>query len=124
MLLYLNIAFYIVNILIVLNGLPNALLKFLRYGDQLNPWGDIITMGRAWCQLKPGGRALVGLPAGNDMICFNTERRYGPYLYSQLFANWKQIYSEVNADSPNFKQKDSCYDRKQMAYQPILIVEK
>lgn len=95
-----------------------------RYGDQLNPWGDIITMGRAWCQLKPGSRALVGLPAGNDMICFNTERRYGPYLYSQLFANWKQIYSEVNADSPNFKQKDSCYDRKQMAYQPILIVEK
>ena len=109
---------------IALKGLLYALFKFLRYGDQLNPWGDIITMGRAWCQLKPGSRALVGLPAGNDMICFNTERRYGPYLYSQLFANWKQIYSEVNADSPNFKQKDSCYDRKQMAYQPILIVEK
>ena len=81
-------------------------------------------MGRAWCQMKPGGRALVGLPAGNDMICFNTDRRYGSFLYSQLFANWKQVYSEIDAESSTFRQKDSCFDRQQMGFQPILIVEK
>ena len=25
-----------------------------RYGDPLNPWGDLITMAQAWCLLKPG----------------------------------------------------------------------
>ncbi len=25
-----------------------------RYGDALNPWGDIIAMARMWCVLKPG----------------------------------------------------------------------
>ena len=34
-----------------------------RYGDSLNPWGDLITMAQAWCLLKPGARALVGLPS-------------------------------------------------------------
>ena len=33
-----------------------------RYGDSLNPWGDLITMAQAWCLLKPGARALVGIP--------------------------------------------------------------
>ena len=55
-----------------------------RYGDQVDPWGDIITMGRAWCRMKSGARALVGLPAGNDVICFNSQRRYGPFLYTKL----------------------------------------
>jgi hypothetical protein len=39
-----------------------------RYGDGLNPWGDLITMAKVWCALKPGGRALVGVPAGSDQI--------------------------------------------------------
>lgn len=40
-----------------------------RYGDQLNPWGDIITMAKAWCILKPHGEALVGIPVwGSDVL--------------------------------------------------------
>ena len=79
-------------------------------------------MGRAWCQMKPEGRALVGLPAGNDQICFNSHRRYGPFLYSQLYSNWKQIFSEVNPKV--FEQTDDCRNVKQISYQPIQILEK
>ena len=93
-----------------------------RYGDHINPWGDIITMGRAWCQMKTGAMALVGLPAGNDVICFNSHRRYGPFLYSQLFANWKEIYSEV--DPVVFYQTDDCRSYSQQAYQPMIVLEK
>ena len=25
-----------------------------RYGDPLNPWGDLIAMAQSWCLLKPG----------------------------------------------------------------------
>ena len=79
-------------------------------------------MARAWCQMKAGARALVRLPAGNDVMCFNSHRRYGPFLYSQLFANWKEIYSEV--DSKVFNQIDDCRNFTQQAYQPMIILEK
>ncbi len=62
-----------------------------RYGDMLNPWADLITMARAWCLVKPGGLALVGVPTGPDMIVFNSDKVYGPILYSHIFANWKQV---------------------------------
>merc|ERR1712141_920014 len=77
-----------------------------RYGDQLNPWGDIITMGRAWCEMKPGSRALVGVPTAKDTICFNAARLYGSFLYRHLFANWKQIYSE--GDTSVLQKKVDC----------------
>ena len=79
-------------------------------------------MGRAWCRMKPGARALVGLPAGNDVICFNAHRRYGPFLYSQLFANWNEIFSDV--DKSVFYQKDNCRSVLQNVYQPMIILEK
>ena len=39
-----------------------------QFGEQLNPWGDLITMAKAWCVVKPGGLALVGVPTGPDTI--------------------------------------------------------
>jgi hypothetical protein len=27
-----------------------------RYGDAINPWGDLMTMARAWCVTKNSGR--------------------------------------------------------------------
>ena len=39
-----------------------------RYGDQLNPWGDLIAMSKAWCLTKPGGRMLIGVPTGPDLV--------------------------------------------------------
>jgi hypothetical protein len=38
-----------------------------RYGDQLNPWGDLQSVARAWCVCKPGGDMLLGvMEASND----------------------------------------------------------
>jgi hypothetical protein len=39
-----------------------------RYGDQLNPWGDLITMAKIWCALKPSGLGLIGVPTGPDTL--------------------------------------------------------
>jgi hypothetical protein len=33
-----------------------------RFGDMLNPWGDIITIARAWCVTKDGGSLTIGVP--------------------------------------------------------------
>ncbi|CAB4064331.1 unnamed protein product [Lepeophtheirus salmonis] len=89
-----------------------------RYGDPLNPWGDLITMARTWCTTKKGGRALIGVPTGiEDEIIFNAAKIYGPLQYSHLFANWKPIYSNSN---PDRFYKSSC----KWCYQPLFVVEK
>ena len=90
-LLFYNLLLSILTVLLI--KVCNFILEY-RYGDELNPWGDIITMGRVWCQMKPGARALVGFPAGKDTICFNAAKFYGSFLLPHVFANWKQVYSE------------------------------
>ena len=61
-----------------------------RYGDPLNPWGDIMAVAEAWCVAKPGARLAIGLPtsvsAGYDHIQFNANRIYGPILYPFLVS--------------------------------------
>jgi hypothetical protein len=82
----------------------------------LNPWGDLIAMARAWCITKPGGKALIGVPAGPDRIVFNSHKIYGPIMFSHLFANWKQIYTDT--DLSKFSEKcDHCY-------QPLHVLER
>ena len=76
-------------------------------------------MGRAWCQMKPGSRALVGFPAGKDTICFNAAKLYGSFLLPHVFANWKQIYSEGNPHEILNKEVNC-----QGPTQPIHVLEK
>ena len=92
-----------------------------RYGDPINPWADIITMARSWCVLKPGGRALVGVPTAKDKICFNGNKYYGPRFYNQVFANWDQLYTEVDPQKLTYNAACSGND---LSYQPVTIWER
>ena len=87
-----------------------------RYGDMLNPWGDLIAMSRAWCLVRPGGYALIGSPTGPDIIGFNSHKIYGPLAYAHLFANWEQIYTDTDFD----KYQSGCY----FCYQPLHILRR
>ena len=65
-----------------------------RYGDALNPWGDIITVARAWCVTRMGGSLTIGVPysSGKDILVFNAHRVYGNIRYLYLTTNWHQFY--------------------------------
>lgn len=64
-----------------------------RYGDQLNPWGDLQAVARAWCACKPGGAMLLGVMEANpDRIEWNAHRMYGPVMFPHLTANWAQVW--------------------------------
>jgi hypothetical protein len=89
-----------------------------RYGDVLNPWGDLMTMARLWCVVRPGGKALVGVPTGPDQLFYNANRVYGPLQYSHLMANWKQVYSGVDSQE-RFQHCQYC-----ASYQPLHVLEK
>ena len=75
-----------------------------RYGDVLNPWGDVLEIARAHCVCKTGGSLIIGVPTSdtNDMLVFNAHRVYGKIRWPYLATNWEQVYranSSVSADS-------------------------
>ena len=63
-----------------------------RYGEALNPFGDILAIARAWCIAKPNSHMLLGVPyEARDRLVWNAHRVYGPTRYPHLAANWKLI---------------------------------
>mmetsp|Transcript_6141 Transcript_6141/g.16356 ORF Transcript_6141/g.16356 Transcript_6141/m.16356 type:complete len:430 (-) Transcript_6141:604-1893(-) len=65
-----------------------------RYGDALNPWGDIISAAKIWCVTRPGGLALINVPPvpqNRDELVFNAHRHYGPLRLSYLMTNWDRL---------------------------------
>ena len=96
-----------------------------RYGDGLNPWGDLIASAKAWCLTKPGGRGLFGMPVLYDIVLFNSARVYGPLQLSHLFANWRLVFTEAKEfpkgrDTPQEERPEDFI----FNYQPLFVVEK
>jgi hypothetical protein len=64
-----------------------------RYGDALNPWGDVLEIARAWCVAKSGASLTIAVPSGGvDHILHNAHRIYGPVRYPYLTSNWHQVW--------------------------------
>ena len=62
-----------------------------RYGDPLDPYGDLRAMRTAWRALRPGGRLLLTVPIGPDLVVWNLHRRYGPLRLPRLLRGWEQM---------------------------------
>lgn len=63
-----------------------------RYGDLLNPIGDLQSMAKMLSVIKPGGLFFIGVPtARKDALYFNAHRMYGPERLPKLLAGWKLI---------------------------------
>jgi hypothetical protein len=86
-----------------------------RYGDSLNPWGDLQAVAKAWCMTKPQGLMFMGVPQGNiDFVHYNAHRVYGPKRYPQLMANWEQIDKEGNLFGDGELQTPVAFRRMEM----------
>ena len=70
-----------------------------RYGDALNPWGDILAVTRAWCVTKPKGFMWAGVPTGRDFVFYNWHRVYGKVRWPLLAINWRQVGTEKDFDA-------------------------
>jgi len=60
-----------------------------RYGDPLNPNGDLAAMQMAKEFLKDDGYMLFGVPQGKDCLVWNTHRIYGEIRLPLLLRGWK-----------------------------------
>jgi len=62
-----------------------------RYGDPLNPNGDIIAMHRIKQMIKDGGILYLAVPVGKDMLVWNAHRVYGEMRLPFLLGGWNCI---------------------------------
>jgi len=92
-----------------------------RYGEEINPDGDLETMDVVKNHLSDNGLIALGIPIGTDTLVWNSNRIYGNIRLPLLLKDFK-IEKWIGGD-------ESCltimpmYDGR-FAYQPILLCTK
>lgn len=62
-----------------------------RYGDPLNPNGDLRAMKECYSMLNDDGYLILSVPVGKDCIAWNAHRIYGPLRLPLLLRGWKIV---------------------------------
>jgi hypothetical protein len=60
-----------------------------RYGDPIDPDGDLKAMQIAHDALNEGGLMFLGVPLGRDVLCWNAHRIYGEIRLPLLLKGWQ-----------------------------------
>lgn len=86
-----------------------------RYGDPIDPDGDLKAMKNLKKIIKPGGLLYLAIPIGKDKLIFNLHRVYGVFRLPLLLEEW-ELVGTVGYDSSQLN-----VDHKG-DYQPIFIL--
>jgi len=62
-----------------------------RYGDPLNPDGDLLANDAVQQYLKPSGAYLFAVPVGPDAVVWNLQRRYGAVRLPLMLGGWAVV---------------------------------
>ena len=98
-----------------------------RYGDELDPDGDLKAMKDIYDSLKPSGICMWGAPVRTDAVVWNAHRVYGPIRMPLLFKD----FHEEEFIHPNWQGKQSLFDQppyneeeRKSAPQPVIVLRK
>lgn len=91
-----------------------------RYGDPLDPSGDIKTLNAIYTHLKTEGILIIGFPVGADALVWNLHRIYGkirlPILFEKFYEiEWIGGIKDELLNKPLTRNAD---------YQPIIVLKK
>lgn len=84
-----------------------------RYGDPLDPFGDIKAMQQAFELLSSNGILFLAVPVGQDALIWNAHRIYGRHRLPLLLDGWEiledygfydEILDKENIDLKKFTQ--------------------
>lgn len=62
-----------------------------RYGDPINPNGDLIAMEKTKKMLKKDGLLFLAVPIGQDLLVWNAHRVYGHLRLAALLEGWEIV---------------------------------
>ncbi|CAF1200114.1 unnamed protein product [Adineta ricciae] len=86
-----------------------------RYRDPLNPYGDLQTMTKIACILRPGGFLFLGIPLNRkDRLQFNLHRIYGP-IRLPLMYRYYHVVEVLGLGMPN--------DTNKWTFQPFVVLQ-
>ena len=87
-----------------------------RYGDPINPKGDLEFMARAKKLLKEDGAMILAVPFGRDCLCWNAHRIYGRLRLPLLLKGWNIL------DTFGFKEEELLGTLGNHSYQPVFYL--
>ncbi len=89
-----------------------------RYGDPINPNGDLEAMKNTKKMLKKGGLLFLAVPVGPDHLWWNIHRVYGPIRLPMLLKGWEKY------DSFGYKKQDHKNQNRRGGYhQPVFVLK-
>ena len=89
-----------------------------RYGDPLNPNGDIESMSRMKTLLDKDGLMYLAVPLGIDTVVWNAHRFYGRVRLPMLLEGW-EVVDTFGVDEQTL---DMVMPLTHTAYQPIFVL--
>ena len=90
-----------------------------RYGDPLNPDGDLEAMKNMKKILKKDALIYLAVPTGNDCVYFNVHRVYGIHRFPLLIEGWEQVAFYGVTDEMFTNSYNNAYESP---YQPVCVL--
>lgn len=97
-----------------------------RYGDPIDPWGDVKMAANLRQLLRPGGILLMSFPTGPGRVVFNKNRIYTSYRRATLFGDLVQLQKvpDVSLVQRLRNRVGALVTRASYASQPIYVLVK
>ncbi|EYC06103.1 hypothetical protein Y032_0078g1192 [Ancylostoma ceylanicum] len=94
-----------------------------RYGDPLDPIGDLREVQKVMCLLKKGGLLYVGVPRGLDGVLYNLHRIYGRMRLAMIMAGyeWVAMY-RGNSPYPQYPRREDYEEGNEAKFKQDLHV--
>jgi hypothetical protein len=87
-----------------------------RYGDPINPNGDFAAMEKTKNMLVENGLLFLAVPIGQDCLCWNAHRIYGPIRWPLLINGWETV-SAFGFDPIDFNRPLTAFE------QPVFVLK-
>ncbi|VDK49772.1 unnamed protein product [Cylicostephanus goldi] len=95
-----------------------------RYGDNIDPNGDLREVTKIWCLLRKGGLFFLGVPRGEDALKYNRHRYYGRMRLAMVMTGfeWLATYREDRPYSVYPSRED--YETVDMLNHDLFVLKK
>ena len=95
-----------------------------RYGDPLNPNGDIETMEQIYKSLNKDGLCFLGIPVGRDHLVWNAHRIYGEKRLKIMYLDKFKELDWIGCDKNYIYTCAEQNGNPKCNLQPIIILQK
>uniref|UniRef100_A0A914XWI2 Uncharacterized protein n=1 Tax=Panagrolaimus superbus TaxID=310955 RepID=A0A914XWI2_9BILA len=95
-----------------------------RYGDPIDPIGDIREMNKIHCLLKNKGLLFLSFPVGIDTVVYNAHRIYGRIRLAMMFEGFKLLKIFYSQNIVSEEHMFQVFNNASLADHYLFVLEK